>query len=148
MTCVAPRPGRGRRATVALELVLVLPVLLILLLAMIEFGMLLTARQELLAASREGARAASHGGGDRRKVNREVRETVRDALGKGRLADADVDIHWSDQGRRGRRRNGRERVEVVVHVGATHVVPNLLGWAGFSIEKERLEAATVMAVEQ
>jgi hypothetical protein len=138
---------RRRRATVTVELLLVLPVLLILLFGTIEFGMLLTARCELLAASREGARTASHGGGNRKALNEEVRAAVREALGEGRLADADVDIFWSSEGRR-KRRPERERVEVVVHVPARHVVPDLLGWAGVSIEKERLEAATVMLVEK
>ena len=50
-----PRRAR-RRAGVALELLLVFPILLSLLLAMVQFSMLLAARQQLAGASREAAR--------------------------------------------------------------------------------------------
>jgi hypothetical protein len=139
--------ARRRPATVTVELVLVLPVLLIVLMGTIEFGMLLTARQELLAASREGARVASHGGGDRKALAAEVRDAVRESLGDGRLSDADVDVDWAPEGRR-ERPGDRERVEVTVHLPARHVVPDLLGWAGLSIARERLEGSTVMLVEK
>jgi hypothetical protein len=144
---LAKRSGRKRRrGTVVVELLLVLPILLIMLLGMLEFSMILTAEEELLTASREGARLASHGCGDRKEIEEEVRETVKRVLGKGRLGDACVEVHWHPEDPR-EPLHGRDRVEVVVHLGATHAVPNLLAWAGFSIAKRQLSAATVMNVE-
>jgi Flp pilus assembly protein TadG len=55
------RSGR-RRAGAAIELLLVFPILLSILLAMVEFSMMLVARQQLAGASREGARVAAQGG--------------------------------------------------------------------------------------
>jgi hypothetical protein len=136
----------ARRGVVVIELLLVLPILLIALLGMIEFGMILTAEDELLTACREGARVASHGGCDRREIEEEVRHTVKRVLGKGRLGEACVEINWLPEDPE-RPKKGRDRVEVAVHVEATRVVPNLLAWAGFSLGKRRLAAATVMNVE-
>jgi hypothetical protein len=50
---------RGRRGAVTLELILVLPVWLIALLAMVEFGQILANQQQLALASRVGAEEAS-----------------------------------------------------------------------------------------
>src|SRR5437016_986097 len=57
----ARRTGR-RRATAAVEFIMVLPVLVTALLGTIEFSMLLTARGQLLAAAEAGARVAAQGG--------------------------------------------------------------------------------------
>src|SRR4051812_7049371 len=69
----SPKSKRGqRRGSIVVELVLVMPVLVTALLGTIEFSMLLTARQQLLAAAREGARVGSHGG-----ANAEIQNTIR-----------------------------------------------------------------------
>lgn len=129
----------------AFELVLVLPLLLMVVLAMAQFSMLLTARQELLAACREGARVASHGG-DRDVAATEAESTVRRLLGDGRLAGSEVHVSWLPDDP-GRPENGRERVEVVVAVPATLAAPNFLGWTGFTLNGQFLTAVTVMNVE-
>ena len=54
------RGRRSRRAAVTLELLLTLPVWLILLLATIEFGQLLSNMQQVSLASRVGAEEAAH----------------------------------------------------------------------------------------
>jgi hypothetical protein len=123
------------------ELVLVLPILVILLTAMIEFGLLLVARQELLAASREGARAASHGA-----PNDEVRAVVYRCLGEGRLGHANVSIAHFDEDLF-LPNAPRDRVQVVVHVRAGHVVPDFLGLIGLSVGDEVLAGGTIMCME-
>jgi hypothetical protein len=148
--------SRGRRGVVVIELLLVLPLLLIVLLGTIEFALLLVARAELVAACREGARVASHDGGDRDEIREEVRETVHRMLGKGRLGHCTkVEVCWHREDRTHpphsedpkHPRFGRDRVKVVVHVPAARVVPNFLAWAGFSIASKELSSETVMNVE-
>ncbi len=136
----------GRTGLLAVELVMVLPLLLIVLLGMVEFSLLLTARQELLTASREGARVASHGGGDREAVRQEVEATVRRVLGRGQLGKARVEILWDTADPR-EPGNGRDRVRVGLEIGAAEIVPDLLGWAGLSIASDHLAAATLLNVE-
>jgi Flp pilus assembly protein TadG len=129
----------------ALELVVVLPVLLLTLLAMAQFSMLLTARSELLEASREGARLAARGG-DHGLIETEVKATVRRVLGKGRLAGTDVVVQWKAADP-DHPEAGRERVEVQTSTLAAVAAPNFLGWLGFTLQGQRLTATTVMNVE-
>ncbi len=135
------RAGGDRRATMAVELLFVLPILMIALVAMIEFSLLLTARAELLSASRAGARVAAQGGNDD-----EVKTMVKQMLGDGRLGDAQVIVERVPADPL-RPLDGRDRVQVVVHVPAPHVVPDLLGWAGISFRDQELAASTVMNQE-
>jgi len=134
-------PRQRRRGAVLVELVLVLPIFVILLTAMIEFCLLLTARQELLTASREGARIASHGA-----PNEEVRERVRHILGDGRLGTAEVNIrHFAEDSLLPNA--PRDRVQVVVQIPTTRVVPDFLGLVGISFAEDELIAGTVMSME-
>src|SRR5436190_24393313 len=81
------RPG----STLAVELLFVLPILLVVVFATIEFSALLTVRQQLQAASREGARVAALGGD-----TQQVEAAVRNFLGSGSLADAKVESVLTD----------------------------------------------------
>ncbi len=54
----ARRPGGARRGTATVEMALVVPLLLLLLFSIIEFGFLIKNRAELGQAAREGARLA------------------------------------------------------------------------------------------
>jgi hypothetical protein len=126
------------------ELLFVFPILLGLLLAMIEFSMLLFSRQQLVAASREGARTAALGGD-----LVDVRDTVRRCLGEGRLGDADVsmtDVAGQPLSMAQAVPSG-EPVEVWVRLPANHAVPDLLRIVGFSIRDEEIVARTVMRRE-
>jgi Flp pilus assembly protein TadG len=125
----------------AVELLLVLPLFLLFLAGMIEFSLLLTARQELLAASREGARVASHGADCD-----EVIAVVRRCLGKGSLRHANVDIqHFDEDCILPNCR--RDRVQVVVHIESTKVTPDFLAMFGITFCNKRLAAGTVMCME-
>lgn len=134
-------PGRTRRATMAVELLFVLPVLLICLLGIIEFSMVLSVRFQLLAASEQGARVGAQGGNDD-----EIRATVRRVLGNGRVADAQtyIDRIAADPNDPAA---GRDRVQVCVVLNPAHVVPDLLVWAGIGFRNQNLTACTVMNLE-
>src|SRR5262245_55756602 len=86
------RQRTTRHGIVIVELLLVLPVFVVLLTAMIEFCLILVARQELLSACHEGCRVASHG-----KTNTEIRAAVANVLRDGRLANADVTIRHFEE---------------------------------------------------
>jgi hypothetical protein len=126
---------------VLIEFLLVAPIFVVLLTAMIEFSMILTAREHLLAACREGARVAAHGA-----PNDEVRAAVQFALGDGRISDAEVNIkHFEeDHVLPGA---PRDRVRVVVHIPITRIVPDFLGLIGISFAEDELSAGTVMSME-
>lgn len=141
MRIQATRRKSGRRGTVIIELLLVLPVFVVLLTAMIEFSLILTARQELLTASREGARIASHGA-----PNEEVQAAVQRVLGDGRLGSAEVNIQHFEEDHF-LPNAPRDRVQIVVHVPTTRVVPNFLGLVGINFAEDELVAGTVMSME-
>src|SRR5579872_2474051 len=86
-----PAKRTPRRGALALELLFALPVLLAVILATVEFSQLLVARQQLLVASREGARVAAQGGSPD-----DVQQAVAQFLGTGPLAAAAVDAMLTD----------------------------------------------------
>jgi hypothetical protein len=126
---------------VIVELLLVMPLFLILLTAMLEFCLIFVARQELMAACREGCRVASHGA-----PNAEVRAAVETALGDSRLSKAQVNItHFEEDHLLPHA--PRDRVRVVVHLPTTAVVPDFLGLIGISFAEDELACGTVMSME-
>ena len=136
----AARPAR-RRASLALELLLLLPVLLLVALAVVEFALVVGARERLTAACREGARCAARGCDEE-----EVERAVRFHLGDGTMRGAAVEAVLRDK-ETGRPFHCGEAVEVYVAVHATDVVPDLLGWIGLSLCDEVLVAHAVMRKE-
>jgi len=134
--------GRGqRRGILAVELLLVLPILVALFLGMMQYSLILGARQSLLAASREGARVAAHGG-----TKEEVCATVRRVLGTGSLGAANVKIRSVFEDPQ-HPFDGRDRVEVCVCVRTTCVVPDMLRWIGISFRNQDLVVGSVMLKE-
>jgi Flp pilus assembly protein TadG len=134
--------SHGRRGHLAFELLLVLPLLLAFVMGVVEFSMMLTVRQQLLAASREAARAAAQGADDQ-----EVQDTVKRSLGSGRVAQAaQVSIRHVPEDPNNPTA-GRDRVEVVVHTPTTAVVPNFLAWVGVNMNNREMVAGTVMNKE-
>jgi len=131
----------SRTGIVIVELLLVMPLFLILLTAMLEFCLIFVARQELMAACREGCRLASHGA-----PNAEVRAAVETALGESRLSKAGVNItHFEED--HVLPHAPRDRVRVVVHLPTTAVVPDFLGLIGISFAEDELACGTVMSME-
>ncbi len=135
----ARRPG-----SLSLELVFVFPILFLLLLALIQFSLTLHARQQLVAASREGCRVAALGG-DRL----EVEAMVKRVLGEGRLADAEV-IVADEAGTplpSGALIPSGELALVWVRLPAGYVVPDLLRCVGYSHRNDDLVGRTAMRRE-
>jgi hypothetical protein len=126
-----------------------MPLLLIFLLAIVEFYLLVGTRVEMLNASRFGARVASSGGyANKSAVNEEVSKSVHRALGNGRLTkSAEVRVTWSQDLPPKDTAGEADWVEVVVDVPAQRVIPELLGWAGFAFGNRHLVVATIMKQE-
>jgi Flp pilus assembly protein TadG len=131
---------RRRRASIALESLFVLPILVLVALAVVEFSLLISARQQLLAASREGARAAATGGSPR-----EIELAVRSRLGHGTLSQAKIRTILVDKD--GRPLASGEPVVVQVEVPATAASPDLLRVIGFSLRQQTVAAYTAMRKE-
>ena len=130
------KPLRARRSGVmTLELVLVLPIVALILFAVVEFSLLFSARQSLVAASRSGARIGSLSGATAEDVERAVREQLDPCV----CADLAVDV---DLGR-----CSGDPVIVSLRVPMCSVSPDLLKCIGFSVHDNELVAETVMCKE-
>lgn len=128
-----PTAGRRRRGSTVAELIVVMPVLVTFLLGTIEFSMLLQARQQLLAAAREGARVGSRGGTDS-----EIQAQVQNVLGY----TATVSITRATAVPP----NTRDSVTVVVQTAAVNLVPNLLPYV-YNLNGQNLLGRAVMNLE-
>ena len=137
-----PRGGvlRRRSAMLAIELLFVLPVLLIVVLATVEFSLWLSAQQQVALASREGARVAAQGGSAD-----DVQQTVQLVLGPNWSSAAQVAASLNDSD--GNPLPAGAPVSVLVTLPAGTVVPDLLVLAGFSIGNEIIASQTVMRKE-
>lgn len=129
--------SRERPGILTLELLFVLPLIIAMLLAMVQFSLLLSARQQVSSAAREAARVAALGGGAD-----EIRLTVDRFLGQdvayvaATLTNANGDpIHPG------------EPVEVTVSIPTRVMVPELLGMIGFGLGDARLVSKAVMRRE-
>jgi hypothetical protein len=135
---------RSRLGALVIELLFILPVLLLLILAMVQFSLTLFARQQLVAASREGCRVAALGG-DLGEVERSVHRV----LGTGRLGDAEIEV-TDESGTRiptGKVVPSGEPVAVWLRLPTVHAVPDLLRFMGYSNRDDELIARTVMRRE-
>ncbi len=130
------RPG----SLLASELLMVLPLLLAVVFATIEFSTLLLVRQQLQTASREGARVAALGGDAT-----QVQLAVSQFLGTGALANAQVDSVLTDS--QGMPLPSGAAVSVTVSLPTAQVVPDLLAPFGFTLGNDVTIAQTVMRKE-
>jgi Flp pilus assembly protein TadG len=130
--CSSSRPG----AIHAVELLLLLPIVLAVLIAMVEYSMILSIDQQLAVASREGARVAAQGG-----TTVEVEAAARLVLGTGSVGqNTVVTSQLTDV-------SGNPVTVQVVIADASTVVPNMLRFVGFSINGTPLAGTTVMRRE-
>lgn len=128
---------RKRRGILAIELLFALPLIFGLLLAMIQFSMFLSARQQVANATREGARVLALGGNAD-----EVRLAVDRFLGP---QTADISATFTDG-------NGNpvapgQPVEIIVRIPTKSMVPDMLGMIGFGWGDSKLIAKAVMRKE-
>jgi len=131
---------RRRKGSVAIEMLLVFPLLLAVLLATIVFALWLSAQQQVALASREGARTAAIGGSAA-----DVQASVRLALGDSRFAQASVQANLTDGN--GVPLPSGQPVSVVVQLPAAAAVPDLLVFIGVSVRNQTLVSQTVMRKE-
>ena len=165
------RPSRRiairRQGSVAVELLLLAPIVLGLILGVVELSMMTAANEHLSAASREGCRVAALGG----NAN-EIRRAVYNHLGHGSLGQARIVAVFLEDGKgqpitsiltlddddreggalSGRDGRGRpipcgEPVMVRVDIAANQAVPDLLAFIGFSLRKTTLVGQTIMRKE-
>ncbi len=160
------RTATRRPGSVAVELLLLAPIVLGLILGVVELSMMTAANEHLSAASREGCRVAALGGDAR-----EIRRAVYNHLGHGSLGQARILAVFLEDGkgqpitsilsldddedrgrdhdrdRRGRPIPGGEPVMVRVEIAANQAVPDLLAFIGFSLSKTTLVGQTIMRKE-
>lgn len=133
-----------RKGTLTLELMLVFPILFALLLAMIQLGMTQYARQQLLAASREGCRVAALGGDQV-----DVEAMAKKCLGTGKLGESEVVL--TDEGGApipgGSAVPSGDLIMVWVRIPHAYVVPDLLRFIGYSHKTDELVGRTAMRRE-
>lgn len=137
-----PRPTRtrtaagSRRGSVALETLLVLPLLLVVLWGLVEFALLLGAEQKLAEASGVGCRTGSLGHSDQA-----VKDAVKTVLGHKQYEKAKVHTkRWHDKKAGG-------MIEVTVDLPATAASPSLLRLIGLNLNGETLTGRSVMRIE-
>jgi hypothetical protein len=135
----APKPSR-RSGSAAIELLILIPILAAAVLAVVQYGLMIAANQQLEAASAVGARVASQGGGPA-----EVEHAVKKHLGDGRLRQADVLGKLTDE--HGYPLTTGETVVVVVQIPAEKAVPDLLRFIGISIKGQTLSGQTALRKE-
>lgn len=133
-----------RRGYLTLELLFVFPLLIMLLAGMIQLSMTLHARQQLVAACREGARVAALGG-DATDVERAVHRS----LGDGRLGESSVLLTTEEDQPLASARQvpPGEPVAVWVRLPTARAVPDLLRFIGYSIRDDEIVARTIMRRE-
>ncbi len=124
------RKAAGRSGFFSLELALTLPILGLVLAAIFEFSMLLSARAAVVEASRVGARRAAQPACSVADVQREVCRVLPARLRPG-LA---VEVHLG--------RKPGDVVAVRVSVPMKNAAPDLLWPAGYSLKNRRLLAET------
>lgn len=169
--CKQPLPsGRGseRRGSVALELLILSPIILGLICAVVEISMMTAANEQLAAASREGTRVAALGGGPD-----EIRRAVWNHLGGGNLSTAQITavltqkrdgtpivtilsqngqavnqpLNGDDSDDKGLPIPCGNPVLVRVQTPTINAVPDLLAIIGFSNKNSTLVGQTIMRKE-
>jgi Flp pilus assembly protein TadG len=120
-----------RRGSAALELLLVLPILVVIITATVEFAQLASGDQLVADAAARGARIAARGGDDAA-----VKETVASCLGEPLAASAQVTVQ---------RTGGRATVHV--ELPANVVAMDLLRSIGIGLADERVVGRAVMVIE-
>lgn len=92
MTCARPaKPRRWDRGSAVAEFVLVLPIMMVLLFGIMEFGLVLNAQLVLDATARDAARRSAIEGGATRKVY----ERIEQQLMVGGIKPEEVDVYIS-----------------------------------------------------
>ena len=144
---------RRQGAVLAIELVVALPILLVILLAFVEFGILLTASQGISAAAQLGAREAVLPGATSASVNATIQSALAGYIWRNTPApNKEVVIFVNglkDNGVNNRLANAvsGDVVTVTLTVKMQIVAPNLLQFVGVSIQGKDLTTTFVTRKE-
>jgi len=156
------RSTRRRSGVTSLQVVFLLPLLILFTIAIVQFGILLVAKQTLVAASTKGVRTAARGG-----ELKDVQRTVARVLGTNRMdisRDGDVVILLEQHGHRPQvagnqniecrpqgpeLRRGEVRVTVCLRQGgrAGRHLPNWLGSVGLHLSPSHLRCSSLAVAE-
>lgn len=136
------KPGdtRNRRGFLALEALIVLPIVGCFFLALCSVAGLEMAWQQMLTASREGARVAALGG-----TADEVEAATRLFLGGGTVSQSDIQVFIT--GEDGFPVLPGQPVSVVISIPAALVMPQFGAMIGFAFGENQLVARTTMRKE-
>jgi hypothetical protein len=126
----------------AMELLLILPLMMAIFFGTVEYGLLLAAEARLVNASREGARVAAAGGN-----LDDVKAAVKATLLKGEQNLVDIQALLTDPPNSTQPVPPGGRVAVMVNASAKTLVPDFLRFIGFSIANRCLSGQTVMRKE-
>jgi hypothetical protein len=147
------RQTRSRAGMIlTVELLFVLPILLIVMLGILEYYMLVSAREHMLLAANLGTRVAAarasdaHSDSDRAAVAAEAIKTAKESL-HGNLDKAEFEVIWSQDQPPTTTAGEAPWVQVKVKVKARQVVPDVLGWVGFTLGSRDIVAANTMMQE-
>ena len=141
----APRPRHGNTrygGIMAMELLLIFPLIMAIFFGTVEYGLLLAAEARLFNASREGARVAAAGGN-----LDDVKAAVKATLLKGEQNLVDIQAVLTDPPNSTQPVPPGSPVVVKVMASAKTLVPDFLRFIGFSIANRCLSGQTVMRKE-
>ncbi|MCE9607111.1 MAG: pilus assembly protein [Planctomycetia bacterium] len=134
-----PLCSRQRRrlgAVLSMELIFVLPILLALIFASVEFGMLWSSGRRVEEAAAAGCRTASFRGADDSAIRRSIERTLdRTALVKSYAVNVRRDLPNANE------------VCVTVSVPMKAAAPDMLGIIGFALGSRTIVAQSVMRKE-
>ena len=136
----APGPRHG--GIMAMELLLILPLMMAIFFGTVEYGLLLAAEARLFNASREGARVAAAGGN-----LDDVKAAVKATLLKGEQNLVDIQAVLTDPPNSTQPVPPGSPVAVKVSATAKTLVPDFLRFIGMSIANRCLSGQTVMRKE-
>jgi hypothetical protein len=144
-----PAPQRRRGALMAAELLFTMPVLMLFLMGVVEYYLLVTTRIDMLHACRAGSRVAASGSyAYKAQTEDEVKKTVQASLGNGRLERfSEINVVWSQDLPPQETAGQAAWVEVVVKVPPRRVIPDFLGWVGFTVGSKKLVTSVLMKQE-
>lgn len=131
---VKAKPGR-RGAILSMELVLVLPIFLMLIFAVIEFSMLMSARTRISDAARHGSRLLCLSGQSTEQIQHSVAGMLGPSLSRQCQIDVQPALHVGAVG------------NVHIRVPMKNAAPDLLWMTGFSVRNRFLEADAPMVME-
>lgn len=120
------RNPKRKKGFVSLEVILVLPILMILLLGLLEFSLLFSARGQVIDAARAGARVATLHGIDEYFVEDEVYKNLGPYLSEYAKIETEIGEYSG------------EEVHVTVRVPMGAATPDLLWPVGYSVRGQEI----------